>query len=154
MLVGARQIFLFARGHALSLADLAERRLRRFGLDIVPLDGENRSVAERLALMRADDLLLVFAFRARSKSLNVILTHATRLGCPTLLLADLSAATACPPMTLTLAAPRGRSGDEFQTLTVPMAVLNALVLTIAGRHEAVTQGALETAAMLIKELDQ
>jgi DNA-binding MurR/RpiR family transcriptional regulator len=151
MLAGAVRVFLFARGHACALADLAERRLRRFGFDIVSLAGENRTIAERLAGLRGDDVVLAFAFRARPQGLEHAFAHADQVGAATVLIADLAAATHCPKPSLALAAARGRSGDEFQTLTVPMAILNALVLTIAARRERRSIGALNVVSALIKQ---
>lgn len=149
----ARRVFLFARGHALALADLTERRLRRFGRDVVMLSGENRTIAERLAGLTADDLLMVFAFRAPPRSFARVHAHARAVGAGIVLLADLAASATCPEVDVLFAAPRGRSGDEFQTLTVPMAVVNALVLTIAGRHETSAIGALDAVSELIRQLD-
>lgn len=152
-LTHARRIHVFARGHALALADLAERRLRRYGFDIVMLSGENRTIAERLAGLQSTDALLAFAFRAKPKSFDAVMAHTRRVGVPSVLIADLPALALCPPPSVALAAPRGRSGDEFQTLTVPMAILNALVLTIAGRHTDLTIGALDAVSELIQQLD-
>lgn len=152
-LVAARRIHIFARGHAHALADLAERRLRRFGFDTVELAGENRTIAERLGGLRKGDLVLAFAFRSVPRGLDVVFAHAARLGATRLLIADLAAAPLCPAADLALAAARGRSGDEFQTLSVPMAILNALVLTVAGRHKAATLPALDAVSDLIRQLD-
>lgn len=152
-LVAARRIHIFARGHAHALADLAERRLRRFGFDTVELAGENRTIAERLGGLRKGDLVLAFAFRSAPRGLDVVFAHAAKLGATRLLIADLAAAPICPACDLTLAAARGRSGDEYQTLTVPMAILNALVLTIAGRHKNATLPALDAVSDLIRQLD-
>jgi DNA-binding MurR/RpiR family transcriptional regulator len=152
-IMAARRVFLFAQGHALALAELAERRLRRFGRDVVALSGEPRTVAERLGLMRGDDLLLAFAFRAPPRGLEVVRGHAERVGAATLLVADLTAQAGVGRFDLALAAPRGRSGDEFQTLTVPMALVNALILTIAGRHKTEAIGALDHVADLIRAFD-
>jgi DNA-binding MurR/RpiR family transcriptional regulator len=151
--MAARRVFLFARGHALALADLAERRLRRFGRDVVMLAGEDRTIAERLAGLGATDLVIVFAFRAPPRGMDVVHAHARSVGAGTALLADLAAAATCPAFDVALAAPRGRSGDEFQTLTIPMAILNALILTIGGRHETMAIGALDTVSGLIRRLD-
>jgi DNA-binding MurR/RpiR family transcriptional regulator len=153
MLMAAGRVFLFARGHALTLADLVERRLRRFGLTVILLSGENRTIAERLAAMTAGDVLVALAFRAVPSGMDVIAEHADAVGAETILVADLPAAALCPPAGLTLAAARGRSGDEFQTLTVPMAIMNGLVLTIAGRHESKAIGALDTVTRLTKRFD-
>lgn len=152
-LIGARRIFVFARGHAHALAVLAERRFRRFGFDTVELAGENRTIAERLGGLRAGDLVLAFAFRAVPRGLDAIFAHADKKGAGTMLIADLAAAPLCPAAGLVLAAARGRSGDEFQTLTVPMAILNALVLTVAGRHKDATLPALDAVSDLIRQLD-
>jgi DNA-binding MurR/RpiR family transcriptional regulator len=152
LLAGARRIFIFAAGNASPLAALAERRLRRFGLDCVMLAGDPRSLAEQLALIRSEDCVLAFAFRARPRFLDGVFAAAGDRAARILLVADLVAAAACPPAYLTLAAPRGRSGAEFQTLTVPMAIVNALILTIARRHREKTIGALDAVSELTERL--
>jgi hypothetical protein len=58
-----------------------------------------------------------------------------------------------PKADLMLAAPRGRSGSEFQTPTVPFAIVNGILLTIAGRHQKQIMGKLEKLSKLFDRFD-
>ncbi|MGL5113873.1 MAG: MurR/RpiR family transcriptional regulator [Beijerinckiaceae bacterium] len=152
LIAGARRVFIFAMGNAAPLADLADRRLRRFGFDTVLLAGDPRTLAERLSLMKHDDCMLAFAFRARPRFVDGVFGAAKSADTRIVLIADLAASAVCPPAFISLAAPRGRSGEEFQTLTVPMAIVNALILTIARRHRERTIGALDAVSELTQRL--
>jgi DNA-binding MurR/RpiR family transcriptional regulator len=152
LIAGARRVFVFATGNASALADLAERRLRRFGFDVVLLAGDPRTLAEKLALVKHDDCVLAFAFRAKPRFLDGVFAAAGTADARVILVADLAAAAVCPTPFIGLAAPRGRSGEEFQTLTVPMAIVNALILTIARRHGEKTIGALDAVSELTQRL--
>lgn len=153
LLAGAGRVFIFARGNALVLAELAERRLRQAGIFVVGLDGDDRALGERFAGITDRDVLLAFAFRRRPSKIDVLFRHAAGRGAATLLIADLSGGAVSPKATLTLSAQRGRSGDEYQTLTVPMAILNAVILTIAGRHQSRTIEALDAVSELVSQLE-
>jgi hypothetical protein len=58
-----------------------------------------------------------------------------------------------PRADLLLAAPRGRSGSEFQTPTIPFAIVNAILMTIAGRHEEPIMGRLEKLSDLFSDFE-
>jgi DNA-binding MurR/RpiR family transcriptional regulator len=138
LLIGARRVFLFGRGHATALVDLMDRRLRRSGFATVPLPFEGRDLAEHVLDLKAEDVVLAFALHRTPPGLPALLTHARAVGAASLVLSDLMLSDLVgpllhPPPTALLAAPRGEEA-EFQTLTVPMALCNALVLTIA-RHD-------------------
>ena len=68
------------------------------------------------------------------------------MGAATLLISDLAGPMMKPEAQLLLAAPRGRSGSEFQTPTIPFAIVNAILMTIAGRHQDPIMGRLEKLA--------
>ncbi|MDO5289525.1 MAG: MurR/RpiR family transcriptional regulator [Pseudomonadota bacterium] len=132
MLAGARQIHLWATGNAKILTDLLDRRLRSAGLPVRNISHEGRELAERLVDMDRRDVLLAFAFRRVPKALPVLLRHARDCGTRSLLIADTLAHTVDLPAHLVLAAPRGDS-EKFLTLSVPMLITNALVLTLLAR---------------------
>ena len=70
-----------------------------------------------------------------------------------ILISDLAGPLMEPAADLMLAAPRGRSGSEFQTPTIPFAIVNGIVLTIAGRHEREIIGRLEKLSELFNDFD-
>src|SRR3546814_19824138 len=103
--------------------------------------------------MAADDLVLALAFRKEPASYEALMTHAGQVGARTLLISDLAGPAMAPPAGHLLTAPRGRSGAEFQTPTVPMTIVNAVLLTIAGRHERQVVPRLEALADLFPRFD-
>ncbi len=54
MIQAHKRIFVFGLGPSISLVDLLEIRLRRFGKDIVPLKSSGREVLESCLMMDSD----------------------------------------------------------------------------------------------------
>jgi DNA-binding MurR/RpiR family transcriptional regulator len=145
-LLRARSVFIFAQGNAFALAELLDRRLRRAGLRTVVATGQGRELAERLVGLSREDALIAFAFRRLPREVEPALDHARKTGAKTVVIADQIARRLRAQPDHLLAAPRGNA-EEFLTLTVPMAICNALVLTIAsidGGQSVSTLDALET----------
>jgi len=150
-LASARRVFVFARGNAQALSLMMDRRLRRMGVEATLLAGDGRDLAERLAAMTSEDALLSFAFRRTPTHYAQLTEHARRLGAASIAVTDLPALG--PAADHTLFAPRAGSGDDFQTLTVPMAIGNALVLHLAARIGDRSMERLERLGALIERFD-
>lgn len=150
-LATARRVFLFGQGNATVLTELMQRRLRRFGIDTVVLDGPGRDLAEQLLVLTAEDVVLTFAFRKPPPALEPLLGHAAERGAVTVLVTDTVTALQPAPDHL-LAAPRG-SGREFQSLTVPMALANALLLTVARQAPDSSISSLDRLGSLLERFD-
>ena len=129
-LADARRVFVFASGHATALAELALRRLARIGLATVDLRLSRRDLIERLAGLGPGDAVLAFAFRRVPTDLPAILRVADDQGVATVGITDLLGAAIWPTAQTVLAAPRGRS-DDYQTLLVPLALMEALAIAVA-----------------------
>ncbi len=149
----ARRVFIFAQGHAQSVALFLSRRLDRFGMTTVTLSGRGRDVAERLVGLTKDDLVIALAFRKKPSAYSAMMQHAHSVGASTILVSDLAGLVMTPEPHLTLAAPRGRSGSEFQTPTVPIVIVSAILLTLAARHQEETIGALEKLSKLFDDFE-
>ena len=119
----------------------------------IQLTGRGRDIAERLVSMEAGDLVVALAFRKQPQSYGPLVRHAARVGARSILVSDLAGPLMEPPADLMLAAPRGRSRSEFQTPTIPFAIVNAIVLTIAGRHQGQVIGRLEKLSELFNDFD-
>lgn len=152
-IAAARRVFIFAQGHATATANFLQRRLDRFGMTTVLLTGRGRDVAEKLVSLTAEDLVLVLAFRKPPASYPALISLAREKGAATLLISDLAGPTMAPAPDLLLAAPRGRSGSEFQTPTIPMVIVSAILLTIAGRHDRQVVPKLEELADLFSRFE-
>lgn len=133
-LVSAKTVYLFGHGHATSLVDLADRRLRRLGIHTVRLVGDDRELAELVVAMSAGDVLLAFALRTEPSALPVVLQRAGEVGAVRVLIGDVLGPLVRPSPEVLLAASRG-SEDRFQSLLVPMVLLDALVLCTANLDE-------------------
>ncbi|GMA32058.1 MurR/RpiR family transcriptional regulator [Litorihabitans aurantiacus] len=149
--LAAREVLLFGQGNATVLVELLARRLDRFGLRTVRLTGSRRDLAERLSRLAGADLLLAFAFRRAPAALGPLLSVATAAGASTALVTDTVVWTAPRPDQI-VAAPRG-GADDFLSLTVPMAVANALVLTVARRADDGALHHLDRLGHLLDQLD-
>ena len=152
-LLGARKVFIFARGNAEALSVLADRRLRRMGVDTVVLSGDARDLAERLAAMEGGDALLAFAFRRAPRHWGIVLDHAAAQGAPCVVISDTLGPALVPNGDHLLFAPRSGSSEAFQTLTVPMTIANALILQMAAFDEARSMDRLERLGQLLATFD-
>jgi DNA-binding MurR/RpiR family transcriptional regulator len=148
-LLAARRILIFARGNAAPLAEVLQRRLRRSGLDARVIGGSNRDIAEDLVSLSQHDVLFCIALRVMPSVLPALLATAAGASATTVLLTDTVDIAIRPRPDLVLAAPRGE-GREYQSLTVPMAVANALVLNVAAKGGIRTMRALERLDELIE----
>lgn len=123
-------IFVFGLGPSVSLVDLMDIRLRRFGKDVVPLVSSGRELLESMLMLNANDLLFVICFFDQNPALKLILDYAKKVGCPIIMLTDTLDSVLGDKVDVVLAARRGPIG-EFHSLVVPMTVINALLLSIA-----------------------
>ncbi|WP_300008411.1 MurR/RpiR family transcriptional regulator [Pseudonocardia sp.] len=150
-ILAARRVLIYARGNATVLGSMLHRRLRRFGLPAQDLPGSDRDLAEELVSLGPDDLVVAFAFRRPPRTLAPLLRTAHEAGTTVAVLTDVLRLDDPLPATV-IAAPRG-NGREFQSLTVPMAVANALVLTVARVASGRTLTALERLDELLTRFD-
>lgn len=153
MIVAAERIYLFGQGHAQSVISFLQRRLDRFGLTTIALQGRGRDIAERVVSLDKKDIVVALAFRKQPHSYAPLVDLCRRRKTPVVLISDLAGPMMRPEADLMLAAPRGRSGSEFQTPTIPFAIVNAVLLTIAGRHKKRMMGALENLTELFKSFE-
>ncbi|WOI57460.1 MurR/RpiR family transcriptional regulator [Palleronia sp. LCG004] len=129
-LLDGRRVFLFAQGNASALALQAERRLRRMGMDVRILSGSARDLAEGALGIAEGDAVMCFAFRRQPPGYAVLIERAAAVRARSLVIADEVGPMLRPLPEVMLAAPRTGVSDGFQTLGVPMVVLNALILAL------------------------
>lgn len=153
LLIGSRQLYIFGRGNAEALALMIAKRFRRFGRDVHLLTGDARSLAEGVLGMGPGDVLLVYALRRPPRPYAALADHARAVGVPVVAISDTLGPMLVPAPDMVLAAPRSSDADSFQTLTVPMAISNAIVLVAAARGKTQTLQTLETLGSLIKRFE-
>ncbi|MBN1318717.1 MAG: MurR/RpiR family transcriptional regulator [Anaerolineales bacterium] len=130
ILLSGQRIFVFASGPSGILADLAELRLRRLGILTIAMTESGRHLLEKLQLLRPGDIVLATGFHHVRPELVAVLDHARETGCRSVLLTDTLGPALRSKVDITLAARRGPV-STFHSLAVPMAILNALILTVA-----------------------
>lgn len=130
LLLEGQRIFVFGSGPSGILADLAEWRLRRFGILTIAMTESGRHLLEKLQLLQPADVVLATGFYRVRPELVSVLEHALAIGCRTILLTDTLGPALRDKTDVVLAARRGPV-STFHSLTVPMSILNALILAVA-----------------------
>jgi DNA-binding MurR/RpiR family transcriptional regulator len=153
MMISARRVYIFGRGNAEVLAVMMGKRFRRFGSDVHLLTGDARSLAEDVLGMSDSDVLLVYALRRPPRPYAALVDHARSRGAAVIAICDTLGPMLVPTPEIILSAPRSRDVDGFQTLTVPMAISNAIVLAAGAREETKTLQTLETLGSLLKQFE-
>ena len=129
----AARIFIFARGHAGVLADHLAMRLDRLGFRAESLHFVDMLTPQQIAGFRQGDLLIAFALRRVPEQLPLLLSFAGARGGRSIVISDMIGPSIRPRPDALLAAPRG-SETEWQTLSVPMALANILLLELSRRQ--------------------
>jgi len=127
------RIFVLGQGPSASLVHLLQLRLTRFGKQVIPLTATGRETLEPLLLMTERDLLFAIGFFDVNPMLQIALDHAAEKKCPVVLLTDTLGAVVGDKADIVLAAKRGPV-SAFHSLTVPMTIINTLLLEIASEH--------------------
>lgn len=125
-----QNIFVFGLGPAVSLVDQLEIRLVRSKHHVIPLRSSGREVIEPLLLMEKNDLLIAIAFHSPNPHLLLVLEHAHELGTPVILITDTLGHMLEKYATVTISARRGPV-SSFHSMTIPMTIINALLLSLS-----------------------
>lgn len=133
-LMAAERIGVFGVGHASALADLVARRLNRSGYSASALHHIGWETPEKIMEIGKNGVLVAFAFRVVPDSLPALLEFVRSTGARSIVVSDLIGPLIRPQPDILLAASRGHEG-ESQSLTVPMAICNALILEMSKRDE-------------------
>ncbi len=133
-----KRIFIFGVGPSVSLVELLKIRLERFGRQIVPLTTAGREFLEPLLSMTENDILFVICFFDVSPALRLVLDYAREAHCPVIMLTDTLGSTIGDKADVVLSAKRGPVSG-FHSLVVPMTIINALLLAMAGEEAGVME---------------
>lgn len=129
MILDAGRVFTTGNPYAYPVRAYLERRLRRYGVDVIGLPDSPYEASELLQTMKPGDLLIAFAFRRPPSRLTKLLTLAHDRGARTVVIADVVGMQLRPTPTQVIAAPRG-SDDIFRTPIVPLMIVYALQLSL------------------------
>lgn len=142
LIAGGKRLFVRGGGPSAILATLFELRMRRFGILTISITESGRDLVEKMQLMQAKDVVLVTGFHHISAEISAVIDHAHKTGCSTILLTDTLGSTFRDRVDVVLSARRGPVSN-FHSLTVPMVILNALILGVAMKKPKESLGALD-----------
>jgi DNA-binding MurR/RpiR family transcriptional regulator len=125
----SRKTFLLAERPSWSLVDVLEFRLRRYGLDVVPVTEPGRYALDKARSFGERDAVVVLAFQRFSRDLERLLNLAHRRGTTIAVITDLSFIPGAVGDEILISAERGPVGAS-QSLLVPVAIAHALVLAV------------------------
>ncbi len=125
-----QRVFVFGLGPSISLVDLLEIRLTRSARHVIPLRTFGRELLEPLLLMTKNDLLIAIGFHSVNPYLTLVLKWAHEHKAPAILITDTLGELVGKMATVTLAARRGPV-SAFHSLTVPMTIINTLLLALS-----------------------
>ena len=148
-----RRVFIYGHGNAEVLSVLMERRLRRLGIDSHPLSGSPRDLAEQMLPLSESDALLLFAFRRQPPDYERLMQVAAETRAKTVVISGTIGPSLTPSPDVLLSAPRAGMPDSFQTLTVPMAICNAIILALAARRGPEALATLDRLGELIARFE-
>ncbi len=129
------RVFVFGLGPSVSLVDLLEIRLTRSARHVIPLKTSGREMLEPLLLMNRDDLLIAFGFYNLTPNLQMVLEHANRNNTPVILITDTLGPLVMKQVNVLLSARRGPV-SAYHSLTVPMTIINTLLLMLSQVDES------------------
>lgn len=129
-MIKSDHIFVFGTGPSISLVDLLDLRLTRFGKQVIPLTIAGRETLEPMLLMTDRDLLFAIGFFDVNPTMQIVLDHAKKVNCPAILLTDTLGSVIGEKVDVVLSAKRGPV-SEFHSLVVPMTIINTLLLAFA-----------------------
>ena len=141
-----KRIFVFGLGPSISLVDLLQIRLTRVGKQVIPLATSGQEILEPMMLMDGDDLLIGIGFFNLTPMMQIVLEYANQHKTPVILVTDTLGPLVGEKADVVLAARRGPV-SAFHSLTVPMTMINALLLALSSADQ-------ENVMAYLDQLDQ
>ncbi len=151
MLGGAQRIVVYSHPGYTGIATHFVQAVQRFGRCAVLIGSRAGGTADELLNLKPGDVLLSLAFMRVIATDLVVLEHARALRLPCVLVTDTLALALKEHCTVALAAPRGEI-DMLPTATVPLAILESLVLGIGNQDRARTLSTMKRREELMRRL--
>jgi DNA-binding MurR/RpiR family transcriptional regulator len=129
-----QRVFVFGLGPSVSLVDLLEIRLTRAARQVVPLKTSGQEMLEPMLLMNGSDLLIAIGFFNLTPALQLVLDYANQNKAPVILVTDMLGPLVGAQADVVLSARRGPV-SAFHSLTVPMTIINALMLALSSADQ-------------------
>lgn len=128
----ARTVYLYAKGAALSLAQLMHFRLTRFGIQTVLLPPGSSELFEYMNLFTEKDLVILFGFQKTPKEAQVLLDHQKERHYTCVFFTSRLYQPANDSRVIPLYVYRGEP-TEYHSMSAPAALLDALVVMIGAK---------------------
>jgi DNA-binding MurR/RpiR family transcriptional regulator len=125
-----QRVFVFGLGPSVSLVELLEIRLTRSARHVIPLKTSGREMLEPMLMMNRDDLLIAIGFFNMTPNLQMVLDYANEHQTPVILVTDTLDSMVGDKADVVLKARRGPV-SAFHSLTVPMTIINTLLLALS-----------------------
>jgi len=125
-----QRVFVFGLGPSISLVDLLEIRLTRSARHVIPLKTSGKEMLEPMLLMNDSDLLIAIGFFNMTPTLQMVLDYANEHKTPAILVTDTLGPMVGDKADVVLKARRGPV-SAFHSLTVPMTIINTLLLALS-----------------------
>lgn len=123
-----QKIYVFAPDASFGIAHVMKYRLRRFGIDLIFIEGGS-ALYESLNNIRGDDLILLFCFGRVLAETTVLLTQKQSVGFSCVIFSDLLA-NGLQDSEVFLYCYRGEP-TEYHSMVSLMAVVDSLIIKIA-----------------------
>ena len=150
LIASANRIFLHGKGACRCLAQLHHFRLNRFGKDVFLMPSGGTELFEDLTRLSDKDLVICFGFQKLPREDSVLLSHARRTGCKSILFSSRVYAAETSHADISLLIYRGEP-EEYHSMTAPMAVIDALIVQVAAAMGAEAVEPLEQLHALKQE---
>jgi DNA-binding MurR/RpiR family transcriptional regulator len=152
LLGDATRVVVFSYPITQSIGQYFVEGLRRFGRRALLVGQQAGQTAEELLDLNRDDVVVVLAFSRVTRTVEVMLDRAREQRAPCILVTDTLGLALKGRYVVALTAP---SGDlrTFPTATVPLAVLETLMLAVGKLDRARTRAALDKRDQLRTELE-
>jgi DNA-binding MurR/RpiR family transcriptional regulator len=146
-----QRVFVFGVGPSISLVDLLEIRLTRSARHVIPLNTAGREMLEPMLLMNGSDLLIAIGFFNITPNLQLVLEHANQHKTPVILVTDTLGPLVGDMADVILSARRGPV-SAFHSLTVPMTIVNSLLLALSSVDQEKVMANLDSLDQLRERL--
>ncbi|MGI5894025.1 MAG: MurR/RpiR family transcriptional regulator [Candidatus Merdivicinus sp.] len=129
-LLNAKRIFLFGKSASASVSQLLYFRLRRLGLSVSLLPTGGSEIAEGLAQVQREDVVVIFSFSKISKEARLILDYQKEAGFQTVAFTSRLHVPTEEQASVNLYVYRGKE-QEYHSMTAAVAVVDALVVALS-----------------------
>jgi DNA-binding MurR/RpiR family transcriptional regulator len=145
------RVFVFGLGPSISLVDLLEIRLTRAARQVISLKTSGQEILEPMLLMNENDLMIAIGFFNVTPALQMVLDHASHKRTPTILVTDTLGELVGAKASVVLSALRGPV-SAFHSLTVPMTIINTLLLALSSADQENVMANLDVLDQLREKL--